>query len=157
MVSVFRRHRIWLVISASLAYSTAAVAQPHLRGQAAGGYAAGIDSPVLRDGSRSWRTSVWLDRASGAEFGLAIGQDQSEDRTQRTPDLFFDPVGRGTGTQQCVGCLPGTASVRTTISSWYVAPSVSLRQRDGAVRPYLTLALGAYRVRDVRDTRFLPS
>jgi hypothetical protein len=132
-------------------------AQPTLGGRLSAGYAAGVDSPVLADGAMSAHAAVWLNRRSGAEFGVAIGRDQFEDRRLVTGALFFNPVSGGVGTATCAGCVAGSAEQRTRMSDWYVTPTITLRRRSGLLQPYATLAAGAYQIHEVRDNRFLPS
>ncbi len=149
--------RVFSVVFALVGCAVPSAAQLPLRLQVAAGYAAGVDSPALHNGSWSVRASLWRIRARGAELGLTAGRDQFEDRTLRTGNLFFNPATGSTGTNPCGGCVAGSASVRTVMSDWYVAPAIAIRQRHGVLQPYASFAIGAYRVRDVRDTRFLPA
>jgi hypothetical protein len=123
----------------------------------AGGYAAGVDSPVLADGALGLRAAVWLKRRTGVEFGVAVGRDNFEDRTLVTRNLYFDPASGGVGTSQCAGCLAGSAEQRTRMTDWYVTPTLTIRRRTGALQPYASVAVGAYQVRERRDNRFLPT
>lgn len=148
-------HTLTIVVGITLC-SERTPAQSRLAAMATAGYAAGIDSPVMADGSLSLRAAVWVERRSGVDLGVVIGLDRFEDRTLVTGSLFFDPGNGSIGTTRCANCLAGSAAQRIRMQDWYVTPSITVRRRTGPVQPYASLAAGAYRVQEARGNQFRP-
>lgn len=152
--------RIRLAALAALVITMAAqpaVAQRRVGATVAAGYAAGLDSPVLQDGALALHGSLWLERPSGIEFGLGGGWDRYEDRLATTGGLFLDPVNNSVGTTNCTGCIAGSSEQATRNTGRYLTPSIRVRAREGAVRPWASVGLGVYSLRSVVRTAFLPT
>ncbi len=131
-------------------------AQRQFGGGVSVGYAAGLDAPVLADGSLSVRGAIWMARREGLEFGLAVGRNQFEDRTTVTSNLYRNPSTGGIGTAPCTGCVAGDFEQRSREDDGYVTPTITLRAPSRLlVQPYATLGVGLYLMRSRTDSRFL--
>lgn len=153
------RPRVTAIVAALAAaalVATPALAQRRVGFTVAGGYAAGLDSPVLKDGSLGVHASVWLERPSGIEFGLGGGWDRYEDRTLATPGLFLNPANNSVGTANCTGCIAVTGEQEVRNTGRYLTPSIRVRAREGSVRPWASVGLGVYSIRNFTRTAFQP-
>lgn len=145
-----------LALAAATLIVTPATAQRRVGLTVAGGYAAGLDAPVLKDGGLGIHAGVWLERPSGIEFGLGGGWDRYEDRSLTTAGLFLNPANNSVGTANCTGCIAVTGEQEVRSTGRYLTPSIRVRARAGGVRPWASVGLGVYSIRNFSRTAFVP-
>jgi hypothetical protein len=126
---------VWVLILTVALGSQPAFAQSQWSGSIYGGYATGLDNSDYDHGSIALALGLFNRAERKLGFGLEVGYDHHEDRTD---------------------VVPGLGTLEYDRSAWHLTGMLRIRSPRGSIRPYGLAGIGVYGLRQDGDNFFAP-